>query len=336
MPTRPARSAPPRIRGCPARVLWQCAAASRSSSGRSAATTSASAWAPAGASITTRSVPSGIDRHALRCRLEPSIGSTALSMPERRSAQRVDDPCGSASTRTVLRPARADSAARWVAIVVLPTPPLELATSTAFIHCLRHGNEPRAYTGGVTGAKRRRARTPGFYGIFTPRRPCRACPGPGRHGTAGACYRRRLPRLPRPRSSMSDLQDLVALIRADTPLIVVEIPDEMRVVELFRQSLTRIWRARYRWSITEGLRRLDLDREDPAHGPPDALATLAAIRDADQRGVYLLLDFHPYLGYAATRRQLREILQRRGCLPHTIVLVGHRVELPGELEARAA
>ena len=135
---------------------------------------------------------------------------------------------------------------------------------------------------------------------------------------------------------MSDLQDLVALIRADTPLIVVETPDEMRVVELFRQSLTRVWRALYRWSITEGLRRLDLDREDPAQAPPDAGTTLAAIRDADQRGVYLLLDFHPYLGYAATQRQLREILQRRGCLPHTIVLVGHRVELPGELEARAA
>src|SRR5690606_23395998 len=164
---------------------------------------------------------------------------------------------------------------------------------------------------------------------------CRACPGPGRHGTAGACYRRRLPPLPRPRSSMSDLQDLVALIRADTPLIVVETPDEMRVVELFRQSLTRIWRALYRWAITEGLRRLDLDREDPAHGPPDALATLAAIRDADQRGVYLLLDFHPFLGYGATRRQLRVILSRRGCLPDTDVLVEHRVELPGELEASA-
>src|SRR5690606_8020887 len=158
----------------------------------------------------------------------------------------------------------------------------------------------------------------------------------GRHGrSAPAIVAGRLP-IPTRSSSMSDLQDLVALIRADTPLIVVETPDEMRVVELFRQSLTRIWRALYRWSITEGLRRLDLDREDPAQAPPDAGTTLAAIRDADQRGVYLLLDFHPYLGYAATQRQLREILQRRGCLPHTIVLVGHRVELPGELEARAA
>src|SRR5690554_4460544 len=103
-------------------------------------------------------------------------------MPERRSAQRVDDPCGSASTRTVLRPARADSAARWVAIVVLPTPPLELATSTVFIHRLRHGNEPRAYTGGVTGAKRRRARPAAFTRSL--RRGAHAAPAPGRADTA--------------------------------------------------------------------------------------------------------------------------------------------------------
>lgn len=42
---------------------------------------------------------------------------------------------------------------------------------------------------------------------------------------------------------MSELQDLAALIRADTPLLVIETPDETRVVELFRQSLLQVWRA---------------------------------------------------------------------------------------------
>ena len=36
---------------------------------------------------------------------------------------------------------------------------------------------------------------------------------------------------------MGGLQDLVALIRADTPLIVVETADEARTVDLFRQAL---------------------------------------------------------------------------------------------------
>ena len=134
---------------------------------------------------------------------------------------------------------------------------------------------------------------------------------------------------------MSDLQDLVALLRADTPLLVIETPDEPRVVEMFRQSLMQVWRALFRWSITEGLRRIDLDREDPPDVAPDASSTLQAIHAADQRGVYLLLDFHPYLGYAGTRRQLRDIIQRRGCAPHVLVLVGTRVELPAELETFA-
>ena len=134
---------------------------------------------------------------------------------------------------------------------------------------------------------------------------------------------------------MSELQDLTALIRANTPLIVIETQDEGRVVELFRQALSQVWRALYRWSITEGLRRLDMDREDEAEGPPDASAALQAMKQAGQRGIYLLLDFHPYLGYASSQRQLRDIVQRRHCQPHVVVLVGAKVELPPELEAIA-
>src|SRR5690606_20889963 len=52
-------------------------------------------------------------------------------------------------------------------------------------------------------------------------------------------------------------------------------------------------------------------------------------------GIYLLLDFHPYLGYASHQRLLRDILQRRHCQPHVMVLVGAKVELPAELDAMA-
>jgi AAA+ superfamily predicted ATPase len=134
---------------------------------------------------------------------------------------------------------------------------------------------------------------------------------------------------------MSDLQDLTALIRANTPLIVIETRDESRVVELFRQALMNVWRALYRWSITEGLRRVDLDREEGTDVAPDISTTLQAIRDADQRGTYLLFDAHPYLSYASTQRQLREIAQRRDCEPHVLVLIGHKLELPPDLDSLA-
>jgi hypothetical protein len=134
---------------------------------------------------------------------------------------------------------------------------------------------------------------------------------------------------------MSELQDLSALVRSNTPLIVIETPDEARVVDLFRHVLTNVWRALYRWSITEGMRRVDLDREDPPETAPDITTTLLAIKGHDQRGIYLLLDVLPYLGYASTQRMLREILERRGSLEHTVVLVGNKLELAPELEALA-
>ena len=134
---------------------------------------------------------------------------------------------------------------------------------------------------------------------------------------------------------MAELQDLAALVRANTPLIIIETPDEARVVDLFRHLLVDVWRALYRWSITEGLRRMDMDREDPPEGAPDATNTLREIAAHTQRGIYLLLDFDPYLGYAGTQRQLREIVERRNCLEHTIVLVGNKVALPEEFEPLA-
>lgn len=134
---------------------------------------------------------------------------------------------------------------------------------------------------------------------------------------------------------MSELQDLAALIRANTPLLVIETPDEARVVELFRRVLVDVFRALYRWSITAGLSRLDMDREDPPDGPPDATSALRAIAAAEQRGIYLLLDFTAYLGYAGTQRQLREIAQRRQCQAHTVVLVGAKIELPPGLDELA-
>jgi AAA+ superfamily predicted ATPase len=134
---------------------------------------------------------------------------------------------------------------------------------------------------------------------------------------------------------MTELQDLVALLRAGTPLIVIETRDESRVVELFRQALMQVWRPLFRWSITQGLSRIDFDREDPPETAPDASTTLAAIRDASMRGIYLLFDLHPYLGYASTQRQLRDLIQRREGQPHVLVLIGHKVELPPELDAMA-
>ena len=131
---------------------------------------------------------------------------------------------------------------------------------------------------------------------------------------------------------MPEVQDLATLIRAGTPLIVIETAEETRAVETFRHVWSQVMRPLWRWTLTDGLVRLDVDT-DPAEVPPDATATLMAIKQHAERGVYLLLDFHGQLRYAMTLRLLREIVERQGSAAHTLVLVSPKVELPAELGA---
>src|SRR5580765_4950737 len=137
---------------------------------------------------------------------------------------------------------------------------------------------------------------------------------------------------------MTELQDLATLVRAATPLLVIETAEENRVIETFRHLIAQVLRPLYRWSITDGLRRLDMAAADgdPAHetdSAPDATATLQAIRQNGEAGIYLLLDFLPYLRYPMTLRLLREICQRQHSAGHTLVLVGPKLELPEDIDA---
>lgn len=131
--------------------------------------------------------------------------------------------------------------------------------------------------------------------------------------------------------------DLVTLLRAATPLLVIESPEEERVIDSFRHAIGEVLLPLHRWSITEGLRRLDMDVDNEGDGvdslAPDASYTLQYMRQQNRRGIYLLLDFNPYLRYPMTLRLLREIVQRQGgCAAHTLVLVAPKLEIPEELQ----
>ena len=132
---------------------------------------------------------------------------------------------------------------------------------------------------------------------------------------------------------MSELEDLTTLVRAATPLLVIETVDEQRVIECFRHVIARALRPLWRWTLTDGLQRLDFAQAENV--APDATTTLDAIRATSEPGIYLLFDFHTLLRYAMSQRQLREIVQHQRGSAHTIVLVGAKVELPDELEALA-
>lgn len=127
-----------------------------------------------------------------------------------------------------------------------------------------------------------------------------------------------------------DLHDLELLLRSDTPIVLIESVEEPRVLDLFAGLAVRIAEPAFRWTVTEGLKRIDLDA-DPEERLTDPARFLRYLRAGAGRGLYLLLDFHPYLVDPLHVRLIKEIAQGYGDLPRTLVLVSHTLEAPPEL-----
>ncbi|MCO4810553.1 MAG: AAA family ATPase [Gammaproteobacteria bacterium] len=138
---------------------------------------------------------------------------------------------------------------------------------------------------------------------------------------------------------MDGRHDLDLVLRSRTPIVVIESQDEQRMLELL-QSIT-ISRASdsyaplFRWTITDGLQRIDISLEPQAINaqPSDVLKHIRAV---SKPGIYVLLDFHPFLDDPVHVRLLKDICMRAQELNRQIVLISHTVKIPQELESYCA
>ncbi|GMQ84069.1 MAG: AAA family ATPase [Gammaproteobacteria bacterium] len=131
------------------------------------------------------------------------------------------------------------------------------------------------------------------------------------------------------------IHDLEVLLRSRVPLILVETSDERRALEVFKRLALRTGQPVMRWSVTTGLQRIDLDLQPQAHAKEPGQA-LAQIKATGTAGLYLLLDFHPYLDDPAHVRMIREIAMGYGDAAHTLVFISHSCTLPAELKSLSA
>jgi SpoVK/Ycf46/Vps4 family AAA+-type ATPase len=136
-----------------------------------------------------------------------------------------------------------------------------------------------------------------------------------------------------------DRRDLEIILRSRTPLIVMETRDERRVLRMLQGIGMRVSAAAYvplfRWTVTDGLQRLDIDLEPQLinSGPADVLKHIRAV---SKPGIYVLLDFHPFLDDPVHVRLVKDICINYRDVPRQLIFVSHRIELPQELEGFAA
>lgn len=138
---------------------------------------------------------------------------------------------------------------------------------------------------------------------------------------------------------MDGNHDLELILRSRTPIIVIESQDESRILEMLQEISIRRAAGTYlplfRWTITDGLQRLDIALEPQSLNaePTDALKHIRAVT---KPGVYVLLDFHPFLEDPVHVRLLKDICIRYAEVERQIVLLSHNVKVPSELEGFCA
>ncbi len=138
---------------------------------------------------------------------------------------------------------------------------------------------------------------------------------------------------------MHNQRDLELLLRSRVPIVVIETHDESRLLKLLKSITLSGFDGSYlplfRWTVTDGLQRLDIELEPQLHNsdPPEVLRHVRAVR---KPGIYVLLDFHPYLDDPVNVRLLKDICMRFREVPRHVVLVSHEVRLPRELESFSA
>ncbi len=108
---------------------------------------------------------------------------------------------------------------------------------------------------------------------------------------------------------MPEQKDLELLIHGHTPILQIETHEEKRALDLLVRIATHNTIPLFQWSVTEGLRRVDIDLGIQRHNaePKDLLGH---IKSSNVDGLYVLLDFDPYIQDPVNERFIKEIAMK--------------------------
>ena len=130
---------------------------------------------------------------------------------------------------------------------------------------------------------------------------------------------------------MPETSELLALIRSRSPIIVIESREELRIKELVFQVCYSVKLPVYAWNIIDGLKLLGKSEQSENHcfQPSEVLNYLWNMKI---QGVFVLMDFHPYVTEPRHIRLLKEIAQSSERYRQTIILLSHQIDVPEELK----
>ncbi len=127
-----------------------------------------------------------------------------------------------------------------------------------------------------------------------------------------------------------EYHEISLLLRSHTPILILETHEERRAVSLLKDIAINIGLPIFKWSVTAGMKREDIDLDPQVHLKNPA-QVLGHIKASDFPGIYLLLDFHPYLKDPLQVRQLRELAMMFDRKQSKLILISHKIDVPPEI-----
>ncbi len=136
---------------------------------------------------------------------------------------------------------------------------------------------------------------------------------------------------------MPDATDLEIMMQSRVPIIVIQTYEELRALEFIKRTAIKQGKPVFRWSITEGVIRIDLESAADGELASEPEAVLALIKRATSPAVYILCDFHPYLEDQPKHvRLLKEIAMAHDSNQHWVILLSHACPVPPEIARYSA
>ena len=127
----------------------------------------------------------------------------------------------------------------------------------------------------------------------------------------------------------SDNTELETLIRARYPIIYVISWEEERVERAIRRIAADRGKKVFQWSITQGMVMNAAQRNEQTREP---LSALDFVMDSREPAIFLLKDFHAFLGDVTLVRRLRDLILALKSSYKTIIILSPVLKLPLELE----
>ncbi len=133
--------------------------------------------------------------------------------------------------------------------------------------------------------------------------------------------------------------ELEVLIRARYPLLYIVSWEEERIEAALRRVAARRRKRLFAWTLTEGV--VAIDTPQPVRVDPGALTPMQALEHVEgsrEAALFLLKDFHPFLGGGQALenvrliRKLRDLARRLKRWEKTVIFLSPLLRLPPELE----